>query len=191
MNVKPPTVLTNLQRGNVKQESPMLLHQRTLHELAAQGELYNIEPQMIDVTDVNNMTPLLWAAGYGQNSTVEFLIRSGANSNHKANGGKTALMFAASKGFFHVVKTLISDGANVNDIDEAGNSALMYAAHQDHALVIQELVRNGADLSVMNNYGQTAYSISLIKNNKSAQASIEAHLVSLFKGQGLGTRQWH
>lgn len=146
---------------------------------------------MTDVVDANNMTPLLWAAGYGQNSTVEYLIRSGANPNHRSNGGKTALMFAASKGFFHVVKTLITDGANLNDVDEFGNSALIYASHQDHALVIQELVRNGADLSIVNIYGQSAYSIALIKHNKSAQASIESHLVSLFKGSNSITRRWH
>lgn len=182
MNIKPPTVLTNLQRGNVQQESPMLTHQRSFHELAAQGELYDIEPQMIDMVDADNMTPLLWAAGYGQNTTVESLIRSGANPNIKANGGRTALMFASSKGFFHVVKTLITEGAIINDVDEAGNSALIYAVHQNHALVVQELLKNGADLSIMNMYGQTAYSISLAKHNRSTQAIIEAHLVSIFKG---------
>lgn len=191
MNTRPPTALTNLQRGNVQQESPMLTYQRTLHELAAQGELYKVEPHLIDSVDLGIMTPLQWAAGYGQNSTVEFLISLGANTNHKSHGGRTALMFAASNGFFHVVKTLISDGASLNEVDEAGNSALMYAAHQDHALVIQELLKNGADLSIINVHGQTAYSIALTKRNKLAQSSIEAHLVSLFKGRCSNTRQWH
>lgn len=190
-NTKQPTVLTNLQRGNVKQESPLLSYQRTIHELAAQGELYKIEPQMVNAVDVHNMTPLLWAAGYGQNSTVEFLIKSGADLNHKATGDKTALMFASSKGFFHVVKTLIIEGANINDVDESGNSALMYAAHGDQALVIQELLRNEADLSIANMSGQTAYSISLINHNKSAQACIEAHLVSLLRGRDSMELQWH
>lgn len=188
MNVKPPTVLTNLQRGNVKQESPMLTHQRTHHELAAQGELYNIESNLLEIVDINNMTPLVWAAGYGQSSTVEFLLKSGANPNHRANCGKTALMFAASKGFIHVVKILITGGANVNDVDDTGNSPIMYAAHQDHALVIQEFVRNGADLSKVNAGGHSAYSIALLTHNKSAQALIEAQLISIFKGQSLGAR---
>lgn len=191
MNSKQPTVLTNLQRGNVKQESPLLSYKRSLHELAAQGELYEIEPSMINTVDIYNMTPLLWASGYGQNSTVEFLIKSGADPNHKAFGGKNALMFASSKGFFHVVKTLIIEGANLDDVDETGTSALMYAAHQDHALVAQELLRNGADLSIMNIHGQTAYGISLSKRNKSVQTCIEAHLVSIFKGPKTMEGQWH
>lgn len=191
MDSKPPTVLTNLQRGNVKQESPVLTHKRTVHELAAQGELYHIEPQMVNATDANSMTPLHWAAGYGQNSTVELLLKSGSNSNYKSAGGKTALMFAASKGFFHVVKSLITDGVNLDETDDQGNSALMYAAHQDHSLVIQELARNGADLNIMNIYGQTAYSISLTKRNRSAQAALETYLVSLFNGRSPSIRPWY
>lgn len=191
MNIKQPTVLTNLQRGNVKQESPLLTHQRTIHELAAQGELYKIEPHMINAVDCHRMTPLIWAAGYGQNSTLEYLIKSGANPNHKTFGERTALMFASSKGFFHVVRTLIIEGANLNDVDETGNSALMYAAHGDQALVIQELLRNGADLGIMNTSGQTAYSIALSNHNKSAQVCIEAYLVSLLRGRDSMEVQWH
>lgn len=191
MNSKQPTILTNLQRGNVKQESPVLSYKRTLHELAAQGELYQIDPQMVDVVDSNNMTPLHWAAGYGQNSTVEFLLRSGANPSYKCISGKTALMYAAAKGFFHVVKTLITDGVNLNETDDSGNTALIYATNQDQALVVQELVRSGADLGIVNNYGQTAYSISLKKRNKAAQTAIEAHLVTIFKGLNPNVRPWH
>lgn len=181
MTVKEPTILTNLQRGNVKQESPMLLHQRTLHELAAQGEIYNVNPQMVDLLDASNMTPLLWAAGYGQTSTVEFLLRSGAYPNHRCSGGKTALMFAAAKGYIHTVKALISDGADVNICDESGNSAVMYAARQDQAAVIQELIKRGAQLGHANAYGQTAYSIAILNKNKSAQALIESHLVNVIR----------
>lgn len=191
MNTKQPTVLTNLQRGNVKQESPLLSYKRSIHELAAQGELYKIEPHMINAVDIHNMTPLLWAAGYGQNSTVEFLIKSGANPNHKASAQKTALMLASSKGFIHVVKTLIIEGANLNDVDQSGNSALMYAAFGDQGLIIQELLRNGADLSIMNMSGQTAYSISLTNHNESAQACIEAYLVSFLRGRDSMEVQWH
>lgn len=166
----------------------MLLHQRTVHEMAAQGELYNIEPHLVDAVDSNNMTPLHWAAGYGQNSTVEFLLRSGANPNHKSSSGKTALMFAAGKGFYHVVKTLIRGGAHLDEVDEAGSTALMYAVHQDHGLVVQELLRNDANLGLLNVLGQSAYSIALTKQNKFAQASIESHLISLIRENESGIR---
>lgn len=177
--MRPPTILTNLQRGNVKQESPLLFKQRTLHELAAQGELYSLEEHLVETQDSNCMTPILWAAGYGQNLTVELLLNLGANPNHRSTGGKTALMLAASRGFLHVVKSLIRGGADVNLVDETGNSALMYAALQDYPLIIQELLKNNANLGLVNELGQTAYTIALIKQNKMAQATIESHLVNL------------
>lgn len=181
MNVKPSTILTNLQRGNVKQENPILMHQRSIHELAAQGELYSIEQDALEQVDGNNMTPLLWAASYGQGSTVELLIRLGANPNHRTDNGYTALMFAASRGFFHIIRALISGGANINELDVTGNSALIYAAYKDHALVIHELLKNGADLGIVNLFGQTAYSVTLSKRNKMARATIEMHILSLMK----------
>lgn len=177
MDTKQPTILTNLQRGNVKQESP-ILNQRTPHELAAQGELYNADALQVNTVDSNNMTPLLWAAGYGQNLTVELLLRLGSNPNHKSRDGKTALMLASNKGYLHVVKTLIRGGANVNDTDVTGSTALMYAAYQDYSLIVEELLRNNANLGLVNALGQSAYSITLIKQNKLSQKSIELHLLT-------------
>lgn len=182
MNGKPPTILTNLQRGNVKQESPILVHQRTPHELAAQGELYSIDALQVDTIDSNSMTPLQWAAGYGQNLTVEMLVRLGANPNHKSNDGKTALMMAANRGFLHVVKTLIRCGADLDEKDDSGSTALMYASFQDYASVVDELLRHNANLGLINSLGQSAYTITLTKQNKLTQKSIETHLLT-FMGQ--------
>jgi len=161
----------------------VLLYQRNIYELAAQGELYHIDGHLVDAWDDNHMTPLLWAAGYGQNLTVEYLLRSGANPNHRSRGGRTALILAAAKGYLHVVKTLIRNGANVNEIDDMNCSALMYAAHEDHSLVVQELLRNDANLGIVNAYGQTAYSISLVRHSKSTQAIMESHLISNLRGE--------
>lgn len=190
MNIKPSTILTNLQRGNVKQESPTF-HRRTIHELAAQGELYNIDRQLVNMGDSSNMTPLIWAASYGQNSTVDYLIKSGADVNHKTVNGRTALMFASSKGFFHVVKTLLAAGAFVDDLDDLGNSALMYAAHQDQASVVQELLKKGANMCLANQSIQTAYSVAVSRESKAALASLEAHMLALIKGPENNNRQWH
>lgn len=176
--MKPPTILTNLQRGNVKQESPLLIQQRTLHELAAQGELYSIDPHLVELQDTNGLTPLLWAAGYGQNPTVELLLGLGANPNHKSATGRTALMLAASRGFLHVVKTLIKSGVYLDEVDETGCTALMYAAYQDYCLIVYELLKNNANLGIVNEHGHNAYTITLMKHCKMAQTSIETHLIS-------------
>lgn len=184
MNIKQPTALTNLQRGNVKQENLILPYERTIHELAAQGELYKIEPHGVDTLDSNNMTPLIWAAGYGQEPTVENLLRSGANPNHKAKNGETALMLASSQGFLPIVRVLICFGANLDDVDDLGNSALMYASYQDRSSVIQELLKMGARIATLNIYGQSAYGIALSQRNHSAKASFESHILSMLSSNG-------
>ena len=179
MNLKPPTILTNLQRGNVKQENPVSLQQRTIHELAAQGELYSIDKQLVNVRDSDDMTPLMWAAGYGQNLTIDLLLGLDADPNLKSKSGQTALMLAANRGFLHIVKTLIGGGANLDDVNDTGCTALMYAAYRNHSLVVQELLKNNANLGIVNSLGQTAYTIALVRKNRMAQASIEAHLVAV------------
>lgn len=179
VEAKPSTVLTNLQRGNVKQETPMLVHQMSIHELSAQGELHNVNINVVDIGDANNLTPLFWAASYGQNSTVEYLLNLGANPNHKSAGNRTALMYAAAKGYCLVVKTLIKSGAQIDDADDSGSTALMYAAHQNQSIVIDELLRNGANLSISNVYSQTAYSICISKNNVEALTTINNYLMSI------------
>ena len=72
----------------------------------------------IDEVDDNGMTPLLWAASYGQLSTVKLLLSKGANPRIRANNGETALLLATASGHVHVVKELIASGVDVNETDE-------------------------------------------------------------------------
>lgn len=188
INVRPSTVLTNLQRGNVKQDSPVVIHQRSIHEVAAQGELYHLKPP-VDLLDSRHMTPLFWAANYGQISSVELLLVSGANPNHRSQSGKTALMFAAANGYVQVVKSLINHGSDVNIMDEFGNTALIYACHQDQPFIVHELLANGADISQTNRYGQTAYSITVARHSRHSQAAIEGYLLLLLQGLSTKTKR--
>lgn len=72
----------------------------------------------IDEVDDNGLTPLLWAASYGQLSTVKLLLSKGANPRIKGNSGQTALLLATASGHVHVVKELIAVGVDVNQTDE-------------------------------------------------------------------------
>ncbi|XP_053211203.1 DNA-binding protein RFXANK-like [Panonychus citri] len=125
---RPSTILTNLQRGNIKTQSIREIPERTVFELAAQGELYlhHLDAGGVDQVDENGFTVVDLAAGYGQLTTVKMLIAGGANPKVRGKNGESALSFAATNGHVHVLRYLIARDVNVNEYDEEGNTALMY-----------------------------------------------------------------
>ena len=54
----------------------------------------------------NNLTSLMWAAGYGKTEAVEILLKLGADTTLKDNRGMTALMIAKENFFYGIVKLL-------------------------------------------------------------------------------------
>ncbi|MBC7499562.1 MAG: ankyrin repeat domain-containing protein [Herminiimonas sp.] len=54
----------------------------------------------------NNATLLMWATGYGHESTIKFLLEQGANRNMKDNRGKTAADIAHDGNFTAAEKLL-------------------------------------------------------------------------------------
>lgn len=118
---KAATVLTNLQRGNVQAKTPTCIPDRSVHQLAAQGELFaNILDGLtnVDVADEHGYTPLIWAASFGQLATVKLLADRGANVNFATPTRETAMHFASNSGHLHVIKELINRGGEVNAVDE-------------------------------------------------------------------------
>ena len=54
----------------------------------------------------NDLTALMWAAGYGRTQTVTALLAAGADTMLKDNRGKTAEVIAAENGQGEVAKVL-------------------------------------------------------------------------------------
>ncbi|XP_035227602.1 ankyrin repeat family A protein 2-like isoform X3 [Stegodyphus dumicola] len=107
---KPTTVLTNLQRGNVQTQTPSVLPERSLHQLAAQGELFlqNLDDNFnVNLQDENGFTPLMWASSYGQLETE----------------GNTALMYAAYNNHSGCTQELLNAGADLTAMNETFDSA--------------------------------------------------------------------
>lgn len=68
----------------------------------------------IDLPDVNNRTPLLWAAWRGDIKKVRVLLELGADPNKKDLEGYSPLAKAAQAGHFECVRALVEGGATVN-----------------------------------------------------------------------------
>ncbi|CAL1267890.1 unnamed protein product [Larinioides sclopetarius] len=168
---KPTTVLTNLQRGNVQTQTPAVLPERSIHQLAAQGELFlqnialneSFDPNQIDQ---DGLTPLMWASSYGQLATVQKLLNCGASLSAIGDSGENALILACSAGHSAIVKELINNGASLDYKDQDGNTALMYAVYNNHAGCVQELLNGGADMTVINEALESAYDIAIKKRSK-------------------------
>ncbi|KAF7989516.1 hypothetical protein HCN44_008190 [Aphidius gifuensis] len=168
---KPPTLLTNLQRGNTKTEIPQLYagSDITFHTLAGQGELTadDLKNVKIDGVDDDGLTGLI----------AKMLLKAGADKNFKNTAGNSALHFAASCGHHDVVKLLLSQGADPNIVDEEGNTPLIYGAYGDHPHVCHELLIYKADLTLRNNHNISAYHAAIKNKSSTAKAVIENYLM--------------
>ncbi|XP_014205603.1 ankyrin repeat family A protein 2 [Copidosoma floridanum] len=178
---KPPTLLTNLQRGNTQTEIllPYGTGDVTFYTMAGQGELTadNIHAGSVDTLDDNGLTGLMWAAGYGQLSSARLLLQAGANQNKKGSQGQTPLHFAAASGHHDLVRLLLNHGANPNACEDEGNTPLIYGAQGDHPHVCYELLEKGADITITNVHGINAYKAAILKNATTAKAVIENFLI--------------
>jgi ankyrin repeat protein len=89
------------------------------------------------------VTPLMVASLNGAASTVELLIRSGANVNARA-GATTALTEATRRGYADVLSLLLAAGANPNVPMDDGSAPMCYAKSHGYTEAEQLLRAAGA-----------------------------------------------
>ncbi|XP_076305264.1 uncharacterized protein LOC143222530 [Tachypleus tridentatus] len=181
---RPSTVLTNLQRGNVQTQTPAAYPERTVHQLAAQGELFREHitgenQNQIDKKDDNGLTPIAWASAYGQLATVRLLLAHRANATIVGHHGESPLLFASANGHSHILRELFNEHVDIEHVDDDGNTALMYAAFNNHPICIQELLNAGANITARNNEMHTAYEIAVARGSKHAQQVLEKYMMEI------------
>lgn len=106
----------------------------------------------VDYSPDGRVTPLLLRVGRGPRDLVEFLIRSGADVNVRAEimGQRdyTALISASRFGRTRIVRLLIAAGADVNARDARGRTALMWASYMGYRDLVEVLLAAGADVRI-------------------------------------------
>ena len=113
---------------------------------------FNEEGNLKNATTLQMHRGFLWAAEYGRNAVVEFLLDRGVPVDTQATTGQTALHWAVIGAHVSTVKLLLSHGASLEAKNTYGGTALgqacWSAAHGDkgidYAPVIETLIQADA-----------------------------------------------
>ncbi|KAK7083896.1 hypothetical protein SK128_008567 [Halocaridina rubra] len=119
----------------------------------------------VNVMIENEMTPLHYAAKYGNVNVMKLLVERGANIKAKAADNQEALHYAAIFGTEQGIRFLISKGADSNAQTKLlGLSALHIAVANGHVDASNALIENNAFLNIKDNNGLTPLHMSIVGN---------------------------
>ncbi|XP_066554442.1 ankyrin repeat domain-containing protein 10-like [Amia ocellicauda] len=152
--VKPPSAAQQPRRY---QTAPNYNYKWTdIHYEASRGNVEKLRvllltsgKDQIDQKDYYGKTPLYWAAYKGQKSSMELLLKHGANVNSQCKHGGTPLHAAVGL-FPECALVLIQHGADVDLPDIWGVTPMYLAACSGQIECIQILVQAGAKITYKN-----------------------------------------
>ena len=109
--------------------------------------------------------PLVEAVRQGHTTSVEWLIKAGANVSATTHSGETALAVAAFEDRFPILWRLHEGGASIFATNEYGGTALMSAAHFGHEDEAKRLISLGLDVNAANHRGDTALTLACSRDD--------------------------
>ncbi len=136
--------------------------QDSFFDAIRQGDLETISslgeknPDLYGSRDSRGSTPLILAAYYNREATVDYLLQKGVPVDEKDGAGNTALMGCCFKGYLGIARKLIQAGADVNTINSLGSSCLIYAVTFNQIEIAKLLLSHGADMHIRDARGQSA-----------------------------------
>ena len=108
-----------------------------IHLAAANGRndvikvLLAKDPQLVNIVDNRDNTPLHWAAMKDKKDTIELLMENGADIEAKDADGWTPLHYAAAFSSVDTVQTLVNLGADKESKAKDGSNPMDYARQDD------------------------------------------------------------
>ncbi|XP_037304830.2 ankyrin repeat and SOCS box protein 2-like isoform X1 [Pungitius pungitius] len=137
-----------------------------LHEAAFYGQLQCLTilikayPDSVNRRTLKSQTALLLAAGRGNVSCVDFLLKNGANPNIYNKEGETPLFAACEQPSEDIVELLLRSGAQVNRCSLQGTSPLHEACRHGQLKLCRLLLEAGGHLHIKNIYGIQSFFIA-------------------------------
>jgi ankyrin repeat protein len=146
----------------------------------------------VETREQDGRTPLIAAAGYGEDDVVKLLLGRGADIEAVDDGGQTALIAASCNcpivdmaDTSDSVRALLEKGANIEARDKRGRTALMTAAAWGREGQVRLLLDWGASIDATDSHGNTAL---LIAASGSAYPTADAAEALLRRGADIEAR---
>ncbi|WP_461246672.1 ankyrin repeat domain-containing protein [Treponema sp. R6D11] len=132
-----------------------------------------------DTKDKKGIPLLCISARNRQLSTLELLLRSGAQVNLiSEDRGSTALIDSASERNKDMIKTLVKAGADVNIQSKDGQTALVIVVGSGDEELVEILVKAGADPDIKDALGVSARKYATIFGNSKMLALFDANALN-------------
>jgi len=109
----------------------------------------------VDVTDIENITPLIYAVANNNLNTVKALLDHRANIEIMTNQGESALLIAAKDNRVEIAEELIRADADINIKDRYGATPLHYASAYGYFYMCDLLIYYNASVEARTEDGTT------------------------------------
>lgn len=146
-------------------------------------DILEAHPHLANTKNGEGLTPLGYAAHFGNKDAVQVLLDYGADVNAMSQSkvsyipSNTALHAAlAGERNVDVIRLLLTHHAQTNMFDSNGHTCLHTAAfHDDNLDIIRLLIEHGADINARVEGGETALSLAIKQGNHNVAEHLRQH----------------
>jgi uncharacterized protein len=146
-------------------------------------ELLQTTPSLVNTENEEGLTPLAYAAHFGQKEAVELLLVFGADVNAVSHSkvsyipSNTALHAAiAGERDMDVIRTLLEHKAQTTIFDSNGHTCLHTAAfHENNADLIHLLMKYGASVHAKVEGGKTALELAVAQGHEQVAEQLRSY----------------
>lgn len=152
-------------------------------DVARLKELLETAPHRANQENNDGITPLGYAAHFGQKEAVQVLLNYQADVNALSHSrvsyipSNTALHAAiAGERNLEVIRLLLAHRAKTDILDSNGHTCLHTAAfHEDNAEIVSLLIEHGANVNAQSENGETPLSLAIKQGNHHVAEALRKH----------------
>lgn len=145
--------------------------------------ILQLHPHLANAENGDGLTPLGYAAHFGNRDAVQVLLEHGAEINAVSHSNlsyipsNTALHAAiAGERNMEVIRLLLAHQAKTTIFDSNGHTCLHTAAfHDDNVELIRLLIEHGADVHAKAEGGETALALAVKQGNHNVAELLRQH----------------